>query len=321
MATSSNATRSPRSRTSRASTASSRTSATRSTRRSTTTPACSAARVPHPAAQRRPRPRRSDQVLLPVHLRRRRDHGSALAALIDGNMDLVASSYDGRFAATNQLQHRGGARYEDMMSAEMDACLFFDVARIERRSSRTASPSPSAPPGPGRRWHQGRQPRSEDRADRTVPVPKNPHGVNASPDGKYMICSGKLSPTCIGHRSRLVRWFDGELTTSGNAVVAEVESASARCTPPSTAAATPSPRSSWTARSSSGTSTPRSSSTMATRPRKPVVDRIDVHYQPATSASIWAKPGVRRPVLAFGLQVLEGPLPAGRPDARRKTSS
>jgi hypothetical protein len=36
-------------------------------------------RVPHSAAQRRPRPRRSDQVQLPVHLRRRRDHGSALA--------------------------------------------------------------------------------------------------------------------------------------------------------------------------------------------------------------------------------------------------
>jgi len=28
-----------------------------------------------------------------------------------------------------------------------------------------------------------------------VSVPKNPHGVNASPDGKYFICAGKLSPT------------------------------------------------------------------------------------------------------------------------------
>jgi len=28
-----------------------------------------------------------------------------------------------------------------------------------------------------------------------VPVPKNPHGVNVSPDGKYAIASGKVSPT------------------------------------------------------------------------------------------------------------------------------
>jgi nitrous-oxide reductase len=28
-----------------------------------------------------------------------------------------------------------------------------------------------------------------------VPVPKNPHGVNVTPDGKYVVASGKLSPT------------------------------------------------------------------------------------------------------------------------------
>ena len=28
-----------------------------------------------------------------------------------------------------------------------------------------------------------------------IPVPKNPHGVNVTPDGKYAIASGKLSPT------------------------------------------------------------------------------------------------------------------------------
>jgi len=28
-----------------------------------------------------------------------------------------------------------------------------------------------------------------------IPVPKNPHGVNATPDGNYVIASGKLSPT------------------------------------------------------------------------------------------------------------------------------
>ena len=41
--------------------------------------------------------------------------------LIDGNCDLVATSYDGKLAATNQYNTEMGAKYEDMMSAERDA--------------------------------------------------------------------------------------------------------------------------------------------------------------------------------------------------------
>ena len=51
--------------------------------------------------------------------------------LIDGNCDLVATSYDGKLAATNQYNTENGVHYEDMMSAERDACLFFNIARIE----------------------------------------------------------------------------------------------------------------------------------------------------------------------------------------------
>jgi nitrous-oxide reductase len=58
-----------------------------------------------------------------------------------------------------------------------------------------------------------------------VPVPKNPHGVNASPDGKYIICSGKLSPTCtvIEVWPRSPNSSTASSTTSARAVVAEVE--------------------------------------------------------------------------------------------------
>src|SRR5690606_19657326 len=57
-----------------------------------------------------------------------------------------------------------------------------------------------------------------------VPVPKNPHGVNISPDGKYYACSGKLSPTAtlIAHEL-VLKWFDGELADARDAVVAEPE--------------------------------------------------------------------------------------------------
>ena len=52
-------------------------------------------------------------------------------ARIDGNCDLVATSFDGKLAASNQYNTENGVHYPDMMSAEQDACLFFNVARIE----------------------------------------------------------------------------------------------------------------------------------------------------------------------------------------------
>jgi len=50
---------------------------------------------------------------------------------VDGNMDLIATSYDGKLAAANQYNTEGGAVAADMMSAERDACLFVNVARVE----------------------------------------------------------------------------------------------------------------------------------------------------------------------------------------------
>ncbi len=57
-----------------------------------------------------------------------------------------------------------------------------------------------------------------------VPVPKNPHGVNISPDGKYYACSGKLSPTAtvIDH-ALVLSWFEGQLKEPRDTVVAEPE--------------------------------------------------------------------------------------------------
>ena len=57
-----------------------------------------------------------------------------------------------------------------------------------------------------------------------VSTPKNPHGVNASPDGKYFICSGKLSPTCtVIELQKVLDWFDGKLDDPDKAIVAEIE--------------------------------------------------------------------------------------------------
>lgn len=141
---------------------------------------------------------------------------------VDGNMDLVATSYDGKYAASNQYNVEGGARYEDMMSSEHDACVFFDVARIEAAvaAGKAITIGDSKVP-----VVDGRKAANTDPATALtcyVPIPKNPHGVNASPDGKYFVCSGKLSPTCsVIDLSQVEKWFAGALKDPREAVIAE----------------------------------------------------------------------------------------------------
>jgi nitrous-oxide reductase len=144
--------------------------------------------------------------------------------LIDGNCDLVASSYDGKLAATNQYNTEMGVHYEDMMSAERDACLFFNVARIEAaiKDGKFKHIGDSKIPVVDGTHAANQDPKTALTA--YVSVPKNPHGVNASPDQKYFICAGKLSPTgTVIELARVLDWFDGKLEKLDDAIVAEVE--------------------------------------------------------------------------------------------------
>ncbi|TAK51985.1 MAG: nitrous-oxide reductase [Gammaproteobacteria bacterium] len=143
---------------------------------------------------------------------------------VDGNMDLVATSFDGKLAASNQYNTEGGTVFAQMMSAERDACVFFNIERIEQavRDGRFTKIKGSDVP-----VVDGTRAASADPATALtcyVPVPKNPHGVNASPDGLYFICAGKLSPTVtVIELSRVLDWFGGKLADPRDAVVAEPE--------------------------------------------------------------------------------------------------
>ena len=144
--------------------------------------------------------------------------------LIDGNCDLTATSYDGKLAATNQYNVEMGAKYEDMMSAERDACLFFNIARIEEavKAGKFKTIGTSKVPVVDGTHEANKDPKTALTA--YVSVPKNPHGVNASPDGKYFICAGKLSPTgTVIELSKVLDWFEGKLEKLDSAIVAEVE--------------------------------------------------------------------------------------------------
>jgi nitrous-oxide reductase len=144
--------------------------------------------------------------------------------MIDGNCDLVATSYDGKLAATNQYNTENGVHYEDMMSAERDACLFFNVARVEAavKAGKTKTYGGSKVPVVDGTKAGNADPKTAMVC--YVPVSKNPHGVNASPEGKYFVCSGKLSPTAtVIDLSLVLKWFDGEIKEPRDTVVAEPE--------------------------------------------------------------------------------------------------
>jgi nitrous-oxide reductase len=144
--------------------------------------------------------------------------------LIDGNCDLVATSFDGKLAACNQYNTENGANYIDMMSAERDGCIFFNIARIEQavKDGKFQTFGDSKVPVVDGTRASNTDPLTALTA--TVSVPKNPHGVNASPDGKYFICSGKLSPTVtVIDLSKVLAWFDGKLDQIDEAIAAEVE--------------------------------------------------------------------------------------------------
>jgi nitrous-oxide reductase len=72
-----------------------------------------------------------DQVPLAVHLRGRRDHGSALAgAAIDGNCDLLPPLTTASWRPPTSTTPRAAPlRRHDVRRA--DACVFFNIARIE----------------------------------------------------------------------------------------------------------------------------------------------------------------------------------------------
>jgi len=143
---------------------------------------------------------------------------------VDGNMDLVASSFDGKLAASNQYNTENGMMYANMMSAERDSCVFFNIERIEKAVKAgkvTKIPGSNVPVVDGTKA-ANKDPKTALTC--YVPVPKNPHGVNASPDGKYFICAGKLSPTAtVIDLAKIHEWFDGKQKDPRDTVVAEPE--------------------------------------------------------------------------------------------------
>lgn len=140
----------------------------------------------------------------------------AWQVIVDGNLDNTESDYAGKYAISTCYNSEGATDLAGMMRSERDWAVVFNVPRIEeaiRDGHYTHIGSSKVPVVDGRHG---------SRLTLYVPVPKNPHGINATPDGKYVIASGKLSPTTTVMSWALIDdWFAGKLKDPRDVVVAE----------------------------------------------------------------------------------------------------
>jgi len=142
----------------------------------------------------------------------------AWQVLVDGNLDNTDADYHGKYAASTcyNNSHEHGVDLAGFMRDERDHVVVFNIKRIEeavRKGHFHTIGDSKVPVVDGRHG-----------SDLTlyIPVPKNPHGCNASPDGKYVVASGKLSPTTtVISWKKVDDYFAGKLKTPRDVVVAE----------------------------------------------------------------------------------------------------
>ncbi len=108
--------------------------------------------------------------------------------LMPGNCDINDSSKDGRWAFTTIYNLEGALTVEGMIQREEDAIGAVDIhaaeAALERGEFKEINGVKVIDPNV-----------TSEPVVYVIPVPKNPHGCDVTPDGKYVLGSGKLSPT------------------------------------------------------------------------------------------------------------------------------
>ncbi len=137
--------------------------------------------------------------------------------IVDGNLDNTDADYTGKYAFSTCYNSEGAVDLAGSMRNERDHLVIFNIERIEAAVKagkfQTLGDS-KVPVLDGRKGSE---------LTRYVPVPKNPHGINTSPDGKYAVANGKLSPTVtVFQLDKFDALFDDAIEPR-DTVVAEVE--------------------------------------------------------------------------------------------------
>ncbi|HXH03466.1 MAG TPA: TAT-dependent nitrous-oxide reductase [Candidatus Competibacteraceae bacterium] len=144
----------------------------------------------------------------------------AWQVIVDGNLDNLDTDYSGKYAFSSCYNAERGVRLAEMMRNERDWVVVFHIPRIEaaiKAGKFTTIGDSKVPVLDGR---------ASAKSDFIlyIPAPKNPHGCNTTPDGKYFVANGKLSPTVtVVELAKVDEWFDGKLKDPRDTVVAEPE--------------------------------------------------------------------------------------------------
>ena len=147
----------------------------------------------------------------------------AFQVIVDGNLDNADMDYTGKYAAATCYNSEKATDLAGMMRNERDWVVVFNIPRIEAaiKAGKFITLDGSKVPVVDGRKNEGK----DSTFTRYIPVPKNPHhGINMTPDGKYFIAAGKLSPTCtIIATAKLDDLFDDKFKDPRDAVVGEPE--------------------------------------------------------------------------------------------------
>jgi len=140
----------------------------------------------------------------------------AWQVIVDGNLDNVDADYQGKYAVSSCYNSEEGVNLAEMTANEQDWVVVFDIEAIE-----------AGVKAGDFKVYEGEVPvldgRKGSKYTRYIPISTSPHGVNASPDGKYMMVNGKLSPTVsVIEMAKLPALFKDKIKPR-DAVVAEPE--------------------------------------------------------------------------------------------------
>jgi len=113
----------------------------------------------------------------------------AFQVIVDGNLDNTDADYDGKYFASTSYNSEMGMNLGEMIASERDHVVVFSLARCEA----------ALKAGKFKTYNGNNVPvldgRKGSELTRYIPIPKSPHGINTSPNGKYFMVNGKLSPT------------------------------------------------------------------------------------------------------------------------------